>query len=401
MIDFHDSSWSRSASPCSPPSLLAALLPPRDEATERVPLGVQIHPGDPGIDPDWIAGAKPTTVGLINRNRQSGFHREGPILTTGPCSPSASPTTSKARATGPRPRSSTRSPTWSGWPTASASRYAWFAEHHAHAHHGHLPTPLLFALHLAGRTRQIRLGTAIVCLNLHHPLDVAEQVAVADVLTGGRLAAGFGSGSTPEEFRLFGLAEADEAERHARFEEPLRIIRSAWGGGADDPGPPSRPGAPPPGPAGPVLGRREQRRLGPDRRGDGLQHALLPPADAGAIPRSTPPPIATPGGAGLIAANRPVFVGPDDATAFALAEPALRTLWRRFRARGQDPRRRPPSRATPTASAATRSTSSSAAPSRVARQLLELHAQAPSTSPTSKSAGRACRTDSSSTASGG
>ena len=89
-------------------------------------------------------------------------------------------------------------------------RYAWFTEHHVHAHHGHLPTPLLFALHLAGRTRQIRLGTAIICLNLHHPLDVAEQVAVADVLTGGRMAVGFGSGSTPEEFGLFGLAETGE-----------------------------------------------------------------------------------------------------------------------------------------------------------------------------------------------
>src|SRR5438876_1023387 len=95
-------------------------------------------------------------------------------------------------------------------------QYAWFSEHHAHAHHGHLPAPLLFALHLAGQTRNIQLGTAIICLNLHHPLDVAEQVAMADVLTKGRMAVGFGSGSTPEEFGLFGLAETGEDERHAR-----------------------------------------------------------------------------------------------------------------------------------------------------------------------------------------
>ena len=76
----------------------------------------------------------------------------------------------------------------------------------------------------------IRLGTAIICLNLHHPLDVAEQVAVADLLTNGRMAVGFGSGSTPEEFRLFGLAETEDHERHARFEEALRLIRSAWSG---------------------------------------------------------------------------------------------------------------------------------------------------------------------------
>ncbi len=56
----------------------------------------------------------------------------------------------------------------------------------------------------------------------------AEQVAVADVLTKGRLAVGFGSGSTPEEFGLFGLEETGEPERHARFAEALRIIRAAW-----------------------------------------------------------------------------------------------------------------------------------------------------------------------------
>ena len=106
--------------------------------------------------------------------------------------------------------------------------YAWFSEHHAHAHQGHLPAPLLLALHLAGQTRNIRLGTAIICLNLHHPLDVAEQVTVADLLTKGRMAVGFGSGSTPEEFSLFGLAETGDLERHARFEESLRLILSAW-----------------------------------------------------------------------------------------------------------------------------------------------------------------------------
>src|SRR5690348_7796925 len=92
--------------------------------------------------------------------------------------------------------------------------YAWFAEHHAHAHFGHLPAPLLLALHLAGQTKQIRLGTAIICLNLHHPLSIAEQTATADLLSGGRMAIGFGSGSTPEEFALFGLPVTEESERH-------------------------------------------------------------------------------------------------------------------------------------------------------------------------------------------
>src|SRR5262249_39278432 len=65
--------------------------------------------------------------------------------------------------------------------------YAWFAEHHSHIHLGHLPCPLLLALHLAGRTQRIHLGTAVICLNMHDAVEVAEQAAVADLLTGGRI----------------------------------------------------------------------------------------------------------------------------------------------------------------------------------------------------------------------
>src|SRR5947209_5916798 len=108
--------------------------------------------------------------------------------------------------------------------------YAWFSEHHAHAHYGHLPAPLLLALHLASRTQRIRLGTAIICLNLHHPLDIAEQVAVADLLSGCRIAPGFGSGSTPEEYAYFGSSEPPEDQRHDRFAEALQIIVEAWSG---------------------------------------------------------------------------------------------------------------------------------------------------------------------------
>src|SRR4051812_45144479 len=106
--------------------------------------------------------------------------------------------------------------------------YAWFAEHHAHAHRGHLPTPLMYALHLASQTRQINLGSAVVCLNLHNPIDVAEQVAVADLLSGGRTAMGFGSGSTGEECALFGVEDVDESQRHSRFTEAPRVMCGAW-----------------------------------------------------------------------------------------------------------------------------------------------------------------------------
>ena len=229
--------------------------------------------------------------------------------------------------------------------------YFWFAEHHAHAHQGHLPAPLLLALHLAGQTTRIRLGTAIICLNLHHPLAVAEQVAIADTLSGGRLAIGFGSGSTPEEFNLFGLEETSEPQRHARFAEALRIIGQAWEGGVAQTQTPffNVPAHEPLPVALPDLAERcwlaansrEAARIAGEFGFNMLFSHLRTPdeywqftADYGAA-----------GGNRLIAANRPVFVGPDDRHAFELAEPALRTLWRRFQAEGkiaanvQEPRR--------------------------------------------------------------
>jgi alkanesulfonate monooxygenase SsuD/methylene tetrahydromethanopterin reductase-like flavin-dependent oxidoreductase (luciferase family) len=264
--------------------------------------------------------------------------------------------------------------------------YAWFAEHHAHAHHGHLPTPLLFALHLAGQTRRIRLGTAIICLNLHHPLDVAEQVAVADLLSGGRLAVGFGSGSTPAENELFGFCESQEDERHLRFEESLRIICSAW--------------------------KRTQTGTEPEvshLESSTGAHQLLPKPSVDLQRRcwvavNSPGSariagkldfnvlfshLRTPdqyrqfveiyraaGGTGLVAANRPVFVGPDDASAFALAEPALRILWRRFHQEGKIPvERTEPS--LPVDLCGHPINFLVGGPGTVARQLLELHEEVP------------------------
>lgn len=222
-------------------------------------------------------------------------------------------------------------------------RFAWFAEHHAHAHHGHLPTPLLLALHLAGQTRRIHLGTAIICLNLHHPLDVAEQVAVADLLANGRMAVGFGSGSTPEESALFGAELAEERERQARFAEALRIIHSGWSG--DWPERMSHAFAVPPHrmlptPADELQGRCwvavnsvGSARIAGELGFNMLFSHLRTPEQYRAFCAT----YRAAGGAGLVAANRPVFVGPDDATAFTDVEPALRILRRRFQQEGKIP----------------------------------------------------------------
>jgi len=107
---------------------------------------------------------------------------------------------------------------------------AWFAEHHGHAHLGHMPHPLLFALYLAARTERIKLGAAVVCVNLHHPILVAEQIATVDALTGGRLSLGVGSGSTAPELALYGAPDMSPGVRRARFGEILDILEAAWTG---------------------------------------------------------------------------------------------------------------------------------------------------------------------------
>jgi alkanesulfonate monooxygenase SsuD/methylene tetrahydromethanopterin reductase-like flavin-dependent oxidoreductase (luciferase family) len=205
--------------------------------------------------------------------------------------------------------------------------YAWFAEHHGHAHEGHLPAPLLLALHLAGRTRTIHLGSAVICLNLHHAIDVAEQVAVADVLTGGRIAPGFGSGSTDEEQALFGVELTSEEKRHAQFETSLKMAQSSQGGQRLLPAP-----------AADLAGRTwlAVNSVGAARIAGRLGfNVLFSHLRTIAQYQEYRTAYRSAGGSKLIAANRPVFVGPDDATALAQAEPALRTVWRRFRDEGK------------------------------------------------------------------
>ena len=100
---------------------------------------------------------------------------------------------------------------------------AWLAEHHFSSY-GYTPNPLMFAVRLASATQQIRIGTAVVVVPLYHPLRLAEEIAFADHLTGGRLEVGFGSGYQPYEFQRFGLhIEA----KQQYFDEGIEIITKA------------------------------------------------------------------------------------------------------------------------------------------------------------------------------
>lgn len=220
--------------------------------------------------------------------------------------------------------------------------FFWFSEHHAHVHLGHIPSPLLYALHLASKTERIRLGTAIICLNLHHPLAVAEQVATADILSGGRLAVGFGSGSSPEEFGLFGIEVTGEAERHERFAEALEMILSAWRGAGGFRGKrfcvPDHRFLPRPDPGLPARCWQAVNSVGSaqiaGRLGFNILFSHLRTTDQYREYRAA---YLEAGGHGLVAANRPVYVAKDDAAAWREIEQPLRILWRRFQQEGKIP----------------------------------------------------------------
>jgi alkanesulfonate monooxygenase SsuD/methylene tetrahydromethanopterin reductase-like flavin-dependent oxidoreductase (luciferase family) len=102
---------------------------------------------------------------------------------------------------------------------------AWLAELHFFRSFSVMPAPLFVAVVAAQRTRQIRFGTGVILVPFHHPLRIAEETAVADILTGGRLEVGLGRGTIALHFQGFGVSRE---ESRARFEEGLQVIIEAW-----------------------------------------------------------------------------------------------------------------------------------------------------------------------------
>jgi probable F420-dependent oxidoreductase len=103
---------------------------------------------------------------------------------------------------------------------------AWVSEHHG-ASDGYLPSLLTMLAAFAAATDRIRLGTGVVLTPLHDPLRLAEDAAVVDQLSGGRLTLGLGIAWRPEEFRMF---RVPFSERLARTVETVEILRRAWTG---------------------------------------------------------------------------------------------------------------------------------------------------------------------------
>lgn len=101
----------------------------------------------------------------------------------------------------------------------------WFTEHHFLLYGGPVPNPAMMMSAAAARTSRIHLGSAISILPLHHPMQIAEDYAMVDVVSGGRLEFGIGLGNTAVDFKVYGIPRDDSRER---FHEAADIILTAW-----------------------------------------------------------------------------------------------------------------------------------------------------------------------------
>lgn len=102
----------------------------------------------------------------------------------------------------------------------------WIAEHHF-SDYGLCPAPPVLAAYVAARTRRLRVGMGISLLPLHDPLKLAEELAVLDQASGGRLDVGIGRGGGRHEYHTFG---AEQEESRERVEEGIALMRACWTG---------------------------------------------------------------------------------------------------------------------------------------------------------------------------
>jgi alkanesulfonate monooxygenase SsuD/methylene tetrahydromethanopterin reductase-like flavin-dependent oxidoreductase (luciferase family) len=98
------------------------------------------------------------------------------------------------------------------------------AEHHS-TPLGMAPSPSVYLAAVAQATTRLRFGPLVYLLPLYHPVRLAEEIAMLDQLSGGRLEIGVGRGISPIESTLYGR---DPAEAADRFDEVLAILRIAW-----------------------------------------------------------------------------------------------------------------------------------------------------------------------------
>lgn len=102
--------------------------------------------------------------------------------------------------------------------------HIWFSEHHF-LEDGYLPAFQPLAGAIAARTTQIRISNDIALLPLYHPVRLAEELAVLDHISNGRMEFGIGMGYVPKEFEAFGVPLKN---RVSMTDEAIEILRLAW-----------------------------------------------------------------------------------------------------------------------------------------------------------------------------
>ncbi len=100
----------------------------------------------------------------------------------------------------------------------------WVAEHHFSTY-SVCPSINMMGTHFAAHTKNLRIGTGVSLAAFYNPIRLAEEIALLDVLSDGRVNWGAGSGFDPTEFRAFGI---DRAQKYPRFRENVDIVLSAW-----------------------------------------------------------------------------------------------------------------------------------------------------------------------------
>ena len=101
----------------------------------------------------------------------------------------------------------------------------WLTEHHFFDD-GYLPQVWTMAAAVAARTRTIRIGSAVALLPLHSAIEQAEQIALVDVISNGRVEPGFGVGYRRPEYKAF---DGDFKRRYGEFRTRIQAMRALWG----------------------------------------------------------------------------------------------------------------------------------------------------------------------------
>ncbi|MCH2516986.1 MAG: LLM class flavin-dependent oxidoreductase [Dehalococcoidia bacterium] len=105
----------------------------------------------------------------------------------------------------------------------------WTAEHHFQREgYECFPNLILLGVHLAGLTKRLKFGGAFNVVPMWHPLRLAEDFAMADIMTGGRLIFGVGRGYHSREVETFGAPVIDNEANKELFEEQMEIIFKAF-----------------------------------------------------------------------------------------------------------------------------------------------------------------------------